>query len=220
METTHFSHRPSAVVQAMLTAFSALLKKAGGRRKGGSGVLSTVNRTASTEPEDVKSALHAGIPGLLVFYAGGVFTPRGTHRQKYLDLMNFSVLCVAGKSTTVGERLAEGESDPLLAFEPGVEELQDWAFYLGLRALRDAGLNMVTALRHSQVFSIEPHAYVGTVEFSAQREVDVWDDTLANSLVSLGIVHSPLDPDDLWEPDNQTPRSEWPPTVDGGVTTL
>jgi hypothetical protein len=220
METTHFSHRPSDVVQALITGFSVLVKQAGGHRKGGTGVLASLAQVASTEPEDLKAALHRGIPGLLVFYSGGVYTNRGTHRQKYHDTMNFSILCCAGKSTTVGERLAEGEADPDEAFTPGVEELQDWAFYLGLRALRGQGLNMVTALRHSQVFRIESHAYVGTVDFSAQREVDVWDDTLANSLTSLGIVHSPLDPDDLWEPDNQTPRSEWPPTTDGGVTTL
>ena len=220
METTHFSHRPSAVVQTIMTAYSTLLKQAGGHRKGGTGVVSTVARVASLEGPDLAAALQqgGGVPALLVFFSGGTYSVKGTGRGNYLDTLNYMILCISGKSTNVGDRLAEGEVDPDEALEPGVEELQDWAFYLGLRALRTAGLNMSTAVRHSQVFRMKPENYIGSVEFHGQREVDVYDDTLANSLLSLGIVHSPTDPDDLWEADNETPRSEWPPET-GGVTT-
>lgn len=215
METGHFGNTPTTIANAILTGLSVLKLTASG------GCCRSLARVADVTVDELKAGLTAGVPGILVFCPGGVYLPRGTTHGSFIERFTFSLMCCSGRSTNLVERLSDQELDPDVATDPGVEELQAWACYFAVRAIRGVtGLRKAIPKRFSQVFRLDASRYVGTVEIECEQTVDVWDDTLATLLETLGIVHSPTDPDDLWEADNMTPKSDWPATTDGGVTDL
>lgn len=222
MDTSHFYVTPSTIGNAILTQFTTI------KRSGSSGFLATVGRVSSQDAESIKMALAPGVPALLLFYGGGVFDHGGAGKQRWQNELHFSVLCVSSRSVgdNVLERMTSGDVDTDNVDPtdnttmPGVEELQDWAVWLGVRGMRNAAALQPRPGKNSQVFRISPGVFIGSVDLYCRRLIDVYDDALATSLEKLGIVHSPEDPDDLWEVDNVTPKSEWPPTTDGGVVTL
>lgn len=206
---SHYGATPNAIVEAVLTGLSVFKLQAG------SGCVRTIKRLANDkyDLEAIDGVLTAGLPAWLVSYLGGVFEAAGCG-QRYLLRMAFGVVCAAGRHSAIGDRLAGDASDP------GVEDLLDWATYYAMRAVNGVnGVQRARPLRHRWL-RFEPTKYVAAFEFDATRMVDIYDDAPETILESLGIVHDPLDPEELWEADNLTPKSEMPPTTDGGVTTL
>jgi hypothetical protein len=222
MESGHFGTTPTTLVNAMLTAYQALLISNGGKKAGGAGTgcVASVNRIYDETAEGITAGCAPGVPAILVFLKGGVYESSDTTMQRFEDLLTFRVICVSGALGSLADRLDKGERDSDEAFVPGVEELQDWGVYLGARALNAAGAKQVKLVNHSQAFRLTPERFAGAVTITAKRYLNIYDDALATTFERLGIVHDPTDPADLWEVDNITPKSDWPTTTDGGVATL
>jgi len=212
----HFGTQPSTVTNAILSGLSVLQKVNGGAGHGGTGVVATIQRIAGDgyRDDDLDQYLQRGLPAILVSYEGGDFK-RHANNQTLQQVMRFAIICIAGEMTSVRKRL-----DDNYLVNPGVEELLDMASYYGYRAI-DAisGIRSATIDKH-QWLSIIPGRYAASVSMSAVRDFDVWGDDPSVTLSKLGIVHNPIDYNDLWESDNITPKSTLPSDVSGGVFAL
>jgi hypothetical protein len=221
MDTTHYGKTPTELVASMLTALSPL------QVSDGSGCCQTIKRVFSEKADDLKLALTAGVPAVLLYYAGGRTLGQVAHGQLETDRLNFTILCVAGHmSTQLKRQSGDDERDYTAVTSPadvGVEQLQDWSRYFCLRALRTAGAKQVRTDRFTQSFRLSAEQYIAAVYVSCEREVDIYDDATAVYLVNLGICHDPTNGETgpWFEGDNTTPISDWPPPgVDGGVAEL
>jgi len=210
MKAVHFGVTPGTITDAIVSALETLTP------------VKTVKRIQDDDEATLKRAIAtgAGGPMLLVFYGGGVYALDSAGEQSYDDTLAYTVFAVAGRSSAPADRWTGGEHDSDLATDPGVEELQDWALYLSIRAAEVTGATQVIALRHTQAVQMEPGRWIGQVEFTARRGVDLYDDAVTTTLVTLGLVKNPSDPPDLFEGDNVTPKSDEPPDTAGGVFEL
>ena len=211
----HFGIQPSVVTSAILSELSVLKKLNGGAGGGGTGVLATIKRIpGATFPDAlIDGFCQAGLPAMLVSYEGGAFSTR-SNRRDFSQTMQFRIICIAGEMTSVSKRL-----DDDISVNPGIEELLDLATYYGMHAIDDLDARSATPVGHQWV-SVAPGRYIASVDFTVIRKFDTWGDAPANTFEKLGIVHEPLDPDDLWEIDNTTPKSYYPRTTDGGVSEM
>ena len=222
MDSSHFGVTPTELCDAVLSGLSAL------QVVGNVGAVRTIGRVKGEKVPDLKGAMLAGVPAILLHYSGGsTERARATHGQLETDTLNFKLLCIAGQLETIGLRMdGEGERDwsEVTPDKVGVEQLQDWGRYFALRALKTAGGKQVRTVRFTQGYRISPEHFIGAVELTCQREVDMYDDATAVYLQTLGICHDPTNGEGgpWFEPaDNETPISDWPPPgVDGGVATL
>jgi len=204
---------------AVLDALGELQKSPAG------GCIRTIGRLADTKPASFQAALKGGAPAILIYYGGWVTTGQDATGQLETDKLTFQLFCVAPQPTTVALRQAGDDPDSETATMPGVEDMQDWARWLTIRALRTAGARQIRTRKGSQAFRVTPEAFVGTVTITCEREVDSYDDDSATLLLQIGIVHDPTNgygAAAAWfEGDNTTPISDWPPPgTDGGVATL
>jgi hypothetical protein len=221
VDTSHFGKTPTELASAILTGLSALQLDAG------SGCVRTIGRLRSTDAEALAAALHPGVPAILLYYSGGTSKMASTHGQIETDDLVFELFCVSGSlSAAPVNRQDTSQRNADLAVLPGVEQLQDWTRYFGLRALSAAGGCCCRTVRFGQAHRIDPEHWIASVTLACEREVDIYDDATANYLLSLGICHDPTegyDDPDLWftGAPPETPVSDWqPPGVDGGVTDL
>lgn len=216
----HFGATPSAVCQAVLTALSQFQFADGGAGvDGGSGCVKTIKRIAGDElkPENIDRHLTSGMPALLVAHLLGKFGAGRTNRKLFDQTIRLAIVCCAGRFSSQADRLAGGVTATV---NPGVEDLLDWATYFALRALEQ-----LSGCREQQPVDqvwlrLEPGKYIARVDIECKRTFDAWDDAPASTLQTLGIVHDPIDLDDLWAEDNETPKSELPSALAGGVTDL
>lgn len=210
MKAVHFGITPGVITSAIVTALKTLTP------------VKSVERIENDDEESIKRGLTRtkGAPALLLMYGGGTFQGDSTDEQTYDDTLAYTVYCVACRPSTADDRFSGGEYDSDLATDPGVEELQDWALYLAVRAAHAAGARQVLAVRHSQAFELTAGRWMGTVEFTARRRLDLYDDDVSTTLQEIGIVKNPSSPPDLFEVDNTTPKSDEPPDTAGGVFDL
>jgi hypothetical protein len=212
---SHYGVTPASVVTALVAGLSALKRIAGPPP---SGCLRTLQRYAGDryDLEAIDLRLAAGTPAMLVAYLGGPIEPGATDGRLFYHRMKFSVICAAGSYASAEERLAGGSP----ATDPGVEDLLDWASYYACRAaMAVSGLTRVKPTDHKWL-RIAPTKFLAAAELEATRQLDLWDDDgLGEELERIGLVHSPLDPEELFEDDNLTPKQE-EPLVGGGVATL
>lgn len=209
---SHATTTPAAVRDGILQGLSVL------RLQGGQGVLRTLAPFAGArdDEDDVDRHLHGGLPAVLVAYAGGPMTARAMHQQLFAHAMRFELICVSGAMTSTAEgRLAGSAGDP------GIERLLDWVSYYAVRAAAAlTGVSKVYPVAH-EILTWQPGRYVASVPLTCERAVDVYDEELAATLEAAGLVHSPLDYDDLWSDAADTdPNSEYLDGVDGGVADL
>lgn len=210
----HFGASPGAVTAAIVTALDTALKMAdGGADQGGTGLVRVIKDIPSVSSErSIEQSLTGGTPALLVSYEGGPFVKARANKKTFDQVMGFNVICIASQQDSVSLRLA---NDPTV--KAGVLDLLDLATYYTLRALTAfSGLRGEKALAHQWVYA-GPEKYVATATFEATRSFDAWEDDPSTEVESFGIVWDPTDYDDLWEADNTTPKSDWPPTSSGGV---
>jgi hypothetical protein len=220
----HFGTGPTALAAAIVTELEVL------RKVGASGCLRTLKRFAGDkyDLDAIDLQLHGGAPAMLVAYLGGTFEGDSTTQQRFRQRMRFSIICCAGSYESIAARLSGGAS---LLTEPGVEDLADLATYYGVRALalsggeRRAGITLAIPTEHKWL-RVEPEKYAMAVELEATRRFDAYSDQPEAEFTTLGLVHSPLGPDDtpatpgaLFEEDTTTPK-QTPPEVGGGVTEL
>ncbi len=207
----HIGASPSEIVDEILSALSVFQKAPT------SGSVRTITRYPGEDfdPSTVSHQLWKGLPALLVAYGGGTFVADSGMR-KYQQTMSFSVICMAGSMRSQGDRLAGGT--PLVA--PGVEDMVDWVVYYVARALNAMeGIGCVAPVAQRWILR-QVGMYAMEVEMTCKRTFDIYDEDTPGILATLGIVHEPTDLGDLWEVDNVTPKSDYPPTTDGGVTDL
>lgn len=208
----HLGIQPATIASAILTALSAF------KRTDEGGIVNTLKLYAGNEfnPELVDRQMTAGAPGWLVAVLGGEFIPEGASGKRFRQTVHVHIVCAAGTYLGLTSRLQD-QAETLTV--PGVEDLLDLATYYGTRALDSLAVSQPRPVRHTWL-RVEPGKYLAVAELECIRRLDLWEDDPTTILESLGIVHDPLDPNDPWESDNLTPKSEWPPTVDGGVTEL
>jgi len=214
---SHHGTLPSTICDNVLAALrTALLFQDGGAGGGGTGTVKTIARIEAGAEDMVNRALTPGLPAILIYWSGASGKTDGTGGRTFSDEIQFMVFCASGFARSREERL-QGESD-----YPGIEELLYAARYLTLRAI--ASTAGVSAMRPGEVVpaqEIRGGMYLGSFEVTCRQRYDIWDDEeLGNALETLGIVHEPTDPDDLFEGDNITPKSDMPATTAGGVTDL
>jgi len=227
LEAAHFGSTPTTGVNLILTALSSLKMVNGGAGAGGSGCVRTIARYAEVgyDAAAIDLLSRPGLPALLVTCFGGAFKPMSAGGQKFEQTLKFAVLCCAGRFSNVSDRLA-GETPTV---DPGVEDLLDWATYYGCRGLAGTADDVdgkpvrpfknVHPTTHRWI-RVEPEKFIASVEIEATRYLDYFDDTPTAVLEKLGIVHNPLDYDQLFLVDNTTPNTDAPATVRGGVVTL
>lgn len=227
---SHYGTTPNALAGAIVTALQPLV------RSGSSGVLRALKRYAGDrldlESVDLQIASSGGVPAALVAYLGGTFAMDDTTQRRLTHRMRFSVVVASGSFESVAKRLSDGEA--------GVEDLLDAVTYYAARGLatsagetweeaasgeRRKGVTLVQPTAHKWL-RVEPGKYLAAVELEASRRFDFWDDEPEAEFTTLGLVHSPLGPDDtpatpgdLFEDDGETPK-QTPPEVGGGVTEL
>lgn len=210
---SHYGPSPASICSDIMTALAVL--------KAPTGKVRTIRRlagelhTSEKGAAELRRLLTSGTPAYLVAYLGGPFKPRGTHRRVWDHVRRFAVIAINASFQDQADRF-ETAADGT----PGIEEMLDVATRLTMRALlSNAALRGAKPLDHKPLRH-EPEGYVYSAEFECVAAMDGWDDEPATILDTLGIVHSPTNPADLWEADNVTPKSDWPPTADGGVTEL
>lgn len=214
----HFGVTPSTAIAAILSALSVLKLHGGGAGvAGGSGCVKTIRRYAQDKysVEEIDRVIAGGLPAMLVACTGGpgdVPTADGGEQPQRL---RFAVICAAGRMSSVDDRI----SNATPSVNPGVEDLLDLATYFGLRAIHGAGLRCVRLLDHKWL-RIEADKYIAVAELEGTRRFDLWDDEPVTTMLSLGLVHDPIDPEELFLEDNETPNTDAPPTLGGGVVTL
>ncbi len=208
----HWSSTPrlacNAIIEALQTNMSTIAK--------------SVKRIASdSNLQLIKLGLHAGTPGVLLYYGGGPLGEANTMQQQHGHTMNFRLLCCSSNFESRELRQSgAGEMDIDEATTPGVEELQDWAYRIALRALDNVdGVCMVRAIRMNPATFVEKGLYIGTVDLTAHREIDIYDDAGTATFEALGFVFNPNDADNIWAnpPTDTTPDSEWPGYLGGGA---
>lgn len=212
---SHYGILPSAVCDAIILGLSIFkLQTVGGVR---SGCVPTIRRFAGEKPDVdlIDRELVAGLPAMLVAYTGGQFEGIATSQDMWLQVVPISIICCAGRFESMAARLSGGAD---AATNPGVEDLLDWATYHGYRAMRTAGLTRVKPIRH-RLISIEPGKVVAAAELEGSRCFDFYDEEPTATLQSAGLVHDPLDPEQLFLEDNVTPNQA-EPLVGGGVSDL
>lgn len=219
-ETGHWSVTPRNACQAILTGLTALEFVNGGAGGGGSGCVKSISRIAhDTNLEQIRLGLHKGLPGILLFYGSGSCKPTTTGNCTYEHEMRFRLLCLSDNfESRIKRQSGEGDMDSDAAIMPGIEELQDWGLRLALRALRDTtGVYKPHLSRIDPAQYVENGLYIGAVDITAMREIDIHDDAAATTLLELGLVHSPRDYDDLWldSPTDSLPDSTLPRPIDG-----
>lgn len=220
MDTTHFGRTPTELCDAILTAMSPL------QRAAGAGAVQTIGRVRGDSVEDIKPALQAGVPAILLHYEGSRTVRQAANGQRETDELLLKLLCIAGQVSSIRQRQAgddERDYEAASAKNVGVEQLQDWGRYFAARGLRGAGAKQVKTVRTSQAYRISAEHFIGAVYMTCEREVDIYDDAGSVYLLHLGICHDPTNGvSGAWfEGDNTTPISDWPPPgVDGGVATL
>ena len=207
--SAHVGVQPSTVIGAMRSELSRI------EQRGTAGVLKTLKRYAADgiDLESIDRHILSGVPAMLLAYEGGIFDPPAANGRAQDQVMRFAIICAAGTFQGASDRLTGGHWDP------GVEDLLDLATYFGLRGMRAAGVRLPLVGEHRWLRFV-PEKYVAIATFTCRRQVDTWDSAIEGELEKLGICHDPTDPDDLWDPDNLTPNSDDPRTVDGGVATL
>ena len=220
MDASHYGTTPKTFCDAILSAMSAFQMVDGGQGGGGSGCVKTIARIKDKSKEAIAAALASGVPAILLFYAGGKYESVTTMQQQWDDALTFTLYSISGTITNIDKRMDAGDRDIDTAINPGVEELQDWSLYYAARALRTNGAKKIIPLTHTQPYLIAPETFIAEVTLQASRYIDIYDDALATSLTTLGLVHDPSDVDDLFEADNTTPKSDEPPSTAGGVYTL
>ncbi len=228
MNAGHFTNPPTTGVNAILSALSALQFANGGAGHGGSGCVKTIKRIASDKASDlaaIDSMTVGNLPAMLVAQPGGPFKPFDTTGRLHEQTFRFSVICCAGKYSSFLDRLTS--SAPTV--DPGIEDLLDWATYLGCRALAGPGdvRGAVATRIYKKVRPVdhrwlrwETERFVAVAELEGCRFLDYHDDDLLTVLQKIGIVHDPTDPAHLFEADNTTPKTVDPATLRGGVVTL
>ena len=204
----HFGQTPTTVCNAVISALSIF------KMANGVGPVKTIKRLVTADDEAMDRQLALGLPAFLVVHLAGEFKKGRASGQAWDQECVVSIFCCAGSFESQSDRLEGGVS---ALTDPGVENLVDWATYYGVQGI--AALEKIRSVRplNQRWHKFEPGKYIMTVDIAYTRTLDAWMDDPTTLFESLGIIHDPIDPDDLWEVDNETPKSEWPPTVDGGV---
>lgn len=220
---SHYGITPAQICDAIITELSRFKVT-----PGGTGKVKTIKRLAGelADEDKLNHLLTSGTPAFLVAYMGGKFAPLDTAGYNYKNERNFAVVCCAGSYESEEKRFENS-----LDGTPGVEQLLDWATYYVMQCLLnradDANPHRLGGLvkfprptQHKQLLH-SVGKYVYSLEFSCMVAVDFEDETPAATLQSVGIVHDPLDYDELFlEEDNETPNTDNPPAIAGGVFDL
>jgi len=210
-ETGHWSSTPALIATAILADLETYL----------GGFCPSISRIPSLSNADIGRAIHKGTPALLVYYGGGSCVQAGTKKSKARHTMTWRVLCLSGNFTGKASRLeGTGEMDMDAATAPGMDELQDFVAYIGLRALK--GVDEISQERVSEFLpseTVKEGAYIGEVVFTCDREIDCYDDAITTLFATLGLVQSPTDYDELWldSPTDTSPDSTLPTGIKGGA---
>jgi len=217
-DTGHWSATPRNACLAILTAFADLEFQNGGAGAGGTGCVKSIARIAhDTDMETIKLGLHAGLPGLLVFYGAGRVESNTASQRRFNHEMKFRILCLSGNfESRIKRQSGAGDMDSDTAITPGVEELQDWSSRLAVRALQDVdGISKVYIENFDPAQVIEQGLYIGTVDIVATREIDVYDDLISTTLETIGVCHRE-DGTIVWDdpPADTVPDTDW--TYDTG----
>lgn len=143
----------------------------------------------------------AGIPAVLVHYAGATYELESTSGGRMVRRMLLDAYCCAGDYRSLQHRYAGKFKD-----DASVENICAWCAYYMTRALGEL------KLRSARVLSEEPqaadaNAVIYRLRFAVDQTLDLYDDHIALTLQSLGICHSPTDANTLFETNNVTPRS-------------
>lgn len=246
MNNGHFYTPPTVGCNAILDALEPLRFANGGVGvPGGTGCVKAIKRLAAERHDDlaaIDNMTVGNLPAMLVICDGGPFKPFDTSFRLHEHVLQFGVICCANRYSSYLDRIA-GEPDPavmggpvggshdasyLATQSPGIEDLLDWATYLGCRALAgepDARrYKKVKPLTHRWL-RFEPERYVAVALIEAVRFFDYEDDEPEVFLETVGLVHNPVkaheaDPGNLFLGDNTTPNTAAPATVRGGVVDL
>jgi len=156
------------------------------------------------------------VPALLVYDAGGNASPKGTGFQKFVEVMKFRIIAVAGSFRGRMERLKGSDA------QPGCEELCNWGVYYSLRAVAAlSGIKGTRPTMRTQSVVTEARKYVASWDIECKRYFDIWDGELPNTLTVMGLVANPVDPASLWlDPANTQPNIADPATKQGGRVEL
>ena len=203
---------PGYVVGRILSELSRF------KREGTTGVLETLARLTGSlgDPATWATMLQAGTPAMLVVYEGGPFKFIGSGRNHVQQQQRYSVVCIASDYRERKHRL-EGRN----VYEPGLDNLARWARLYAARALLQIeGVGLRSGKEELRVF--EAQRFVAVVSFEVEVEHDLYDDaaTLTDELARLGIVHDPLDLNDLFLADEETPNTDSPTSPAVGYAEL
>jgi hypothetical protein len=220
VDTDHWGVLPSTVADAMVSAMEILLYT----EASGQGCVRQVARIEGATEEQIKRACALGTPALFVLYAGTKYSVVNVDQAKFRGDMAFRILACATSWLTKVRRLGGDASIDYTAItdpkDVGVEELSEWGSYLALRGASDlAGLSNCRLERAIPGELLDAGLWVGAVDLVVNRHVDVYDDEPTATLESIGLVHSPDDPNALWTdpPTDSDPNtSDWGDEVDGG----
>lgn len=216
--TDHFGATPSEICASIISELSIFI------RQSGSGCVGTIKRIP---PDDLsidglKRHIASGLPAFLVAHNGGRLASEGVSKRSHYQRCTVSIVCVAENARALADRFS-GDTPTT---RPGIDDLADWAYYYGIRGLENAkraGKRMLLApsLVESSWLHSEPGSYAMQVDLEYIRPMNCWEDDPTTTLQTLGLCHDPTDIDSDWfDIDNETPLSDWPSTVDGGVTDL
>jgi hypothetical protein len=207
---THFPLEPSEIIAAMLVGVSVIKRT----DQNPTAPIRSLARIEDDTIEAIDAAITPGLPAVLMLDAGGVAASAATHKQRFSEAMTIRILALSGTSLSKAARIDGTDLDP------GCERLLSWATYLAVRAVEELDVNLVIPKKREPAFKIQPGKYVASWDISLQRQFDIWDDAPLGALTTLGIVANPLDPEQLFLEDNETPNIADPETQQGGVTEL
>lgn len=191
-DTDHWSATPRGACLAILAGLSALQFTDGGPGTGGTGCVKSIARIAhDTDLEQIKLGLHAGLPGILLFYGGGAAPSNTASQRIFQHEMAFRLLCCSDNfESRIKRQSGAGNMDSDTATTPGVDEMQDWAVRLAVRALQNLdGISRPYISRFSPAQIIESGLYIGAVDIVATREVNVYDDATTGTMETIGVCH-------------------------------
>lgn len=211
-DTTHWSSTPSIACTAIISDLQTNL---------GAFVPSIKRISHDTNLEIISNGLNSGLPGVLLFYGAGPLKANSTMQQEHTHEMAFRLLCCSGHFESFYKRqVGTGEMDIDQVTAPGVEELQDFVYRFAARALNDVdGVCRVKVPRFNPAREVLPGLYIGTVDLTATREINIWDDSITTTLESLGMVFDPNDTENIWSdpPTDLVPDSFWTGHMGGGA---
>jgi len=203
---------PGYVIRRILAELSRF------KRSGTTGCIETLGRLTGSlsDPGTWATMLQAGTPAMLVVYEGGPFRFIGSGKNQIQQTQRYSVVCIASDYRERRHRL-EGRN----IHEPALDNLTRWARFYAARALLQMdGVGLRSGKEELRIF--DASRFVGVVSFEVEAEQDLYDDaaTLTLTLERLGIVHDPLDLDDLFLADEETPNTDSPTSPKVGYADL